>query len=413
MWQTLGIATDILLFISLFFQVFILISLIEKRSLFPKKESAAFVLPDTLPSVSIVVPCYNEESTVAHTIESLLALDYPKELLSIIVVDDGSKDATFARASAYTDDTRVKVFHKENGGKHSAMNFALEKTSSDLIGCLDADSTVASDALKRIVAVFSNAKIAAVTPGIHSQKPTNFLQHLQKAEYRMSIFTRAAFADIGSTFITPGPFSIFRTALIKQVGGWRHAHSTEDLEIGLRLQEIGCIIRNEPLAAVYTKTPSTLRALIRQRIRWTYGFLCNAVDYRHMIGNPTYGNLGLLAIPMALLSIGIALFFSGMLVWNTVVSMAEWIEYVVVTGSFGAFVLDPFFFSTSTLTFLVYVSIIVVLGLIIVGSLLSSKGNRHIPGGTPLFIVFYGFLTPIWLSVAVARATFRTGVRWK
>ena len=150
-----GEITYLFLFISLYFEVFMLMSFLEWRT---KKTVAAPLGSDeaTLPSAAIVVPCFNEARTIASTLESLLKIDYPAGKFEIIVVDDGSTDGTLAVAKRFETDSRVRVFHKENGGKHTAMNFALERTQADLIGCLDADSTVEPFALRRIAAVFAN-----------------------------------------------------------------------------------------------------------------------------------------------------------------------------------------------------------------------------------------------------------------
>ena len=138
-------ATYSLLFISLYFEIFLLVGFLERRFATQTNKGPALALA-SYPSVAIVVPCFNEETTVAGTMASLLELDYPKEKLEIIVVDDGSRDATLSIAKQFETDPRVRVFHKENGGKHTAMNYGLEQTNAELIGCLDADSIVASDA---------------------------------------------------------------------------------------------------------------------------------------------------------------------------------------------------------------------------------------------------------------------------
>src|SRR3954462_1237041 len=104
-----------LLFVSLYFEVFLLVSYIERQ--FIKKAIAVSMLLGDLPRVAIVVPSYNEGASVQGTLRSLLALEYPKDKLEIIVVDDGSSDDTYAQAKAFESDPRVRVFAKENGGK--------------------------------------------------------------------------------------------------------------------------------------------------------------------------------------------------------------------------------------------------------------------------------------------------------
>lgn len=398
------------LFGALYFQVFLLISFLERR-LHPRT-SHTFARA-ALPKTAIIVPCWNEERTVAGTIESLLALDYPTDKLEILVVDDGSTDRTYEIASSYATDPRVRVFHKENGGKHTAMNYGLVRTDAELIGCLDADSFVAPDALLRAAQGFTDPAVAAVTPGIHVTRPRTMLQHLQKVEYRLSIFMRNALAATGAIFITPGPFSIFRTSVIRRLGGWKHGHSTEDLEIGLRIHAHHGLIVNFPQITVYTVTPRTLRALIRQRVRWMYGFFRNAVDYRYMIGNPRYGTLGLLVLPALIASVIAALYFFTRVVWSGVVELAQLTERVLTVGfSLPSPSLELFYINTSVSWLIVYAAVLFVVLLISIGSYIST-GSRRPPSSTPIFLAFYSFLVPIWLAVALVRATLRTSVRWK
>ena len=398
-----------LLFASIYFEVFLLTSFIERRMgglKIRKRISGA------LPTVAIVVPSFNEGKTIGGTISSLLALQYPKNKLEIIVVDDGSTDDTLCVAKRFESDSRVRVFYKENGGKHTAMNCALERTSAELIGCLDADSEVAPEALRAIVQVFENKQVAAATPGIHVKEPRTLLQMMQNVEYRLSIFNRFAFAAKGSTFITPGPFSLFRTGIVRELGAWRHAHSTEDMEMALRIQAAGFLIANVPEAIVHTTTPSTLPTLFRQRVRWTYGWLRNAIDYRYMFGNRAYGNLGLIILPSAILSIFAGLYFFARVVFFLVLSAVNTIDRVYDTGVYPQASFDPFYLTTSTVWLLIFMSVALVFALLCAGTMIGT-GGRLPPRATPLFLVLYSFLAPLWYGAAVVRAAFKTGVRWR
>lgn len=402
-----------LLFISLYFEVFLLLAYLERR--FTKVTATAVppIAESALPTVAVVVPCFNEENTVQLTMNSLLSLDYPASKLEIIVVDDGSTDKTLANVQEFATDSRVKIFHKENGGKHTAMNFALGHTSAAIIGCLDADSVVEHDALKKIVPIFLNEKIAAVTPGIHVRNPETMLQHMQNVEYRLSIFNRWIFAAIGSVFITPGPFSFFRATVLRELGGWRDGHSTEDMELALRIQIAGHLIAKAPKAVVHTATPRTIRKLFRQRVRWTYGWLRNAIDYYYLIGNKKYGNLGLIVLPTAIISIFTGIYFFlriGFYAIKELVQVVERVYYGGVRVPHMSF--DLFYVNTSALWFLVWVSVALILTLISIGSMIGT-GSSKPPKSTPLFLLFYSFLAPLWLGTAVVRAAFKTGVRWK
>jgi cellulose synthase/poly-beta-1,6-N-acetylglucosamine synthase-like glycosyltransferase len=411
--------TYVFLFISLYFEVFMLMSFLERRTRSAVAASAGVLDDAQLPTAAIVVPCFNEEKSIASTIASLLKVDYPAGKFEIIVVDDGSTDGTLAIARRFESDPaagmaglRVRVFHKENGGKHTAMNFALTKTTADLIGCLDADSVVAPSAMRRIAEVFQNPEVAAVTPGIFVKKPETVLQYMQEAEYRLSVFNRFTLASLGSAFITPGPFSIFRTKVVREEGGWRHGHSTEDMEMALRMQNAGYLIGNAPGAVVYTGTPRTIRGLFRQRVRWTYGFLRNAVDYRHMFGNGDYGTLGLLILPTALASIAIAIYFFARILYYAAFDLVHLVTRFEVLGFSFHPSFSLFYINTSAMWFLIYAAVVLVVGLISVGTFIGS-GKRLPPIGTPLFVLFYSFLVPLWLGTAVVRAVFKTGVRWR
>lgn len=401
----------VLLFIALYFEVFLLVSFLER--VFLRRARVATEAEAPLPKVAVIVPCYNEQQSVSATLHSLIALEYPQELLSIIVVDDGSIDNTLTVAQGFASDPRVQVFHKENGGKHTAMNYGLAHTDADLIGCLDADSVVAPDALMHIAPLFSNARIAAVTPGILVKRPKTLLQHMQNVEYRLSLFNRFILAALGSAFITPGPFSIFRARIVRELGGWRYAHSTEDMEMALRIQEAGYMIANAPRARVHTATPASLSKLYRQRVRWTYGWLRNAVDYRHMFGNLRYGNLGVIILPLAIVSIFSGIYFFARILYSLGDTLYEqYMRYTYIGFHVSAASFDPFFINTSALWFLVWTAVALIIALISIGSFIGT-GSRRPPASTPLFVVFYSILVPLWLGTAVFRAIFKTGVRWR
>ena len=153
------------LFIALYFEVFLLISYLERR---PAQKTST--LPSYYPTVAMLVPCFNEEKTLAHTVESLLALEYPRERLEILIIDDGSKDGTrIIGEYLASQHPQVHLYHKENGGKYTAMNYGIERTTSELIGCLDADSFVAPDALIEVVKRFEADKTTmAITPAMVS-----------------------------------------------------------------------------------------------------------------------------------------------------------------------------------------------------------------------------------------------------
>jgi len=331
-----------MLFVSLYFEVFLLITFLENIK--PKKIGSEVRTPNNLPTVAVVVPCFNEETTVSGTLNSLLALDYPSDKLEIIAVNDGSTDGTQEILDGFKHNSQIRIINKENGGKHTAMNVALKCTQSELIGCLDADSYVESDALMLIVTHFSSDKdVSAVTPSIKIHNARSLMQIIQKAEYALAVFIRITFANLNSLYVTPGPFSFFRRSVIEKVGPWKHAHSTEDMEMCMRLQKYHEKITNEPKAIVYTNAPKSLRQLVKQRVRWTYGFMRNAADYYYMFFNPHYGALGILILPLGMISLAGAVFIFITVIWNTIIrAIQEVIRFQTVGVSVPPVQFDPF-----------------------------------------------------------------------
>jgi cellulose synthase/poly-beta-1,6-N-acetylglucosamine synthase-like glycosyltransferase len=247
-------------FAALYFQILMLVSIVGayEQHTRARHKRAAHHPTHTWPSVAIIVPCFNEERTVAKTIHSLLALHYPADKLEIIVVDDGSTDATYARAAAARNDSieaaraanrhipTITLRRQENGGKHTAMNWGITHTKASFVGCLDADSEVAPDALTHIIPFFADAHVAAVTPAIHIRNPQTIWQHMQKAEYGIGVIMKMAHGYLDAIHVTPGPFSIFRRSVFSTIGLFRRAHNVEDMEIAYRLQDHGFKIKKLP-----------------------------------------------------------------------------------------------------------------------------------------------------------------------
>lgn len=402
------------LFVAIYFEVFLLLTFLGTHG----RSSRARLLATHTPRVAIIVPCWNEETTIAGTVESLLALDYPADRLQIILVNDGSTDGTQAAMDAFRDEPRVAILHKENGGKHTAINAGIEMAQdADIIGCLDADSFVAPGALREMIAYFDDSKVAAVTPAMSALNPRNLLERMQNAEYIFGIGWRHALALVNGIFVTPGPFSMYRKSVIDELGGFRYAHQAEDMEMALRMQRHGWHIENAPKARVYTKVPKTFFKLIKQRTRWTTGFLRNVLlDYRDLVGNPKHKALGLMVLPFGFLAVsgGIVLFCVAIyMTASQVVTTAA-----TVSGVPLSYILTPHF---SLGWFYIPITFLILLGLVasgisitfmILGKKISeTEGNLWLDMFA--YCLLYGLVAPWWLLRSVADVTFGTKRSWR
>ena len=298
----------IFVFISVYVQVFFLVTFIEKRKKIIKHPDSIDL--EHYPTV-IAVFATMKKNNIKNT-KSLLSLDYPRQNKTF-VIDDGSRDNTWNIVQEYRDNPSVVLIKKENGGKHTALNLALEKTDAEFFGCLDSDSLVHPQALKRILKYFErDPKTMAVAPSIIVYNPQNIIQHAQNIEYDMSIYTKKMLGFMGGIHVTPGPFSIFRKKVFDDLGPYHKAHNTEDQEIALRMQQNGYKIDHCPDAYVYTNTPDSVAKLFRQRLRWIYGFIKNLIDYRHLLFKKKYGTVALFTLPSGLVGIiGVIFLFAN------------------------------------------------------------------------------------------------------
>lgn len=408
--------TYVFLFLSLNFEVFLLITYFENRQkIKAEAEAQNKVRLKRYPSVTIIVPCWNEESTVSKTIHSLLNLDYPKDKLKIMVVDDGSTDNTWSVIQKFQNNPQIELHTKENGGKYTALNYGISKLTTELVGCLDADSYVHKDSMKKIALYFQDKETMAVAPSIKLWQPKSVLQLLQKVEYGFGIFTRKMFHYMNAIYITPGPFSIFRKEVFENLGGYRHAHNTEDIEICLRMQENGYKIAHAHNAYVYTVPPKTIPKLLKQRVRWSHGFIKNATDYRRMFFRKKHGNLGMLILPMAALSIISVTFVASVTIFNVIRNLVDqYIKFrtIGLDTNWNMWNFDLFYVNTEIIAL---VGIAVALGSIsmILMSKRMSEGKFDIGMDLIYYLSLYMFIAPIWIIRAAFNAIFSIKTSWR
>ncbi|MEM4267468.1 MAG: glycosyltransferase family 2 protein [Candidatus Woesearchaeota archaeon] len=261
-------------------------------------------LPKEYPSVTIAIPAYNEEAKIEKTIRSVASLDYPKEKLEIIVIDDGSKDKTVDVARRVAKEySNVYIYTKRHEGKASALNYCLKRAKGTYFSCVDADSTVERESLKLMLHHFKKKRVAAVTTAIQVHEPKNFYEKIQRIEYMLGVVTRKLMATINTLAMTPGVLSVYRKDVLMKIGGFDENSKTEDFEIAMRLKYHGYKIELETNAHTYTTVPKTFLGLWRQRLRWFRGFIYYNLKYRKMLMNKRYGAFGFFQMPFNIIGI--------------------------------------------------------------------------------------------------------------
>jgi cellulose synthase/poly-beta-1,6-N-acetylglucosamine synthase-like glycosyltransferase len=369
--------------------------------------------PKILPKVSIIVPACNEEQTLGKTVHSLLGLDYPKNKLEIIIVDDGSVDKTLKVAKKF-EKLGVVVLTKPNGGKGTALNFALKRATGELVGCLDADSVVEPDALKKMVGYFGKKGVMAVTPSLKCTPPKTVWQSVQVIEFLLGVYLRKVFSFMGAIHVTPGPFTIFRKSFFDKYGGYDTSTVTEDIEISLRLQSHQFIIENAVDANVYAIAKPTFQTMYHQRIRWYRGFLDNVSTYHHLFSRK-YGNLGLFILPSAFVSVLFAVAVVIYAISRLVdTNYHRFINLYNVNFDFRKLIYlrtDPFYLDASALMFIGIIALCMSVFIMLLIKSISNE-KQHIKWYYLLFMVVYLPLFAYWWVMAVYYKVRKGEVVW-
>ena len=182
------------------------------------KTRCAIYAPEFQPTVSVIVPAYNEEKVICQTIRSLLGSDYSH--FDIIVVDDGSHDTTVQRVRMeFTANARVRLFTKANGGKSQALNYGIQQTQADLIITLDADTVFCRETISKLVRHFVNPQVGAVAGNAKVGNRLNLLTNWQALEYITSQnLDRRAFALLNCIAVVPGAVGAWRRELVIRAG---------------------------------------------------------------------------------------------------------------------------------------------------------------------------------------------------
>jgi cellulose synthase/poly-beta-1,6-N-acetylglucosamine synthase-like glycosyltransferase len=296
------------------------------------------------PPVTMIVPAHNEEKSIRVAVRNLLELDYPQ--LEIVVVNDGSQDRTLEEMreefrlrqvrAVYVAETKcapirglyrsensgnLLVVDKEAGGsKADAINAGLNAATSPYICVVDADSVLERDALLRImVPILADPKRVVAVGGIirvlngseieggHLKRvrlPRKSIEVIQVIEYlRAFLIGREAWGQGNMLMIISGAFGVFRTDLVRAVGGYRPRAIGEDFDLVARMHRLllergaDYHIHFVPDPMCWTEVPSDLRSLARQRARWQKGLLDVLWPNRDMLFRPRYGRIGSFALP--------------------------------------------------------------------------------------------------------------------
>lgn len=248
-------------------------------------------------SLTVLVPAYNEEKVICKTIRSLLASRHRK--FDIVVVDDGSSDGTAdAVRREFWRTKRVRIFKKANSGKSAALNFGLDKTASEIIVALDADTVFDPRAIEKLIRHFQDPGVGAVAGRAVVGNKRSLMACFQSLEYVTSQnLDRRAFEWFNAIGVVPGAIGAWRRKALVEAGGYPNDTLAEDADVTIALERAGWRVLYEPDAIARTEAPETVRAFLKQRFRWMYGTLQVAFKHRSAFLQKSARGVGLITLP--------------------------------------------------------------------------------------------------------------------
>ncbi|MFI7153045.1 bifunctional polysaccharide deacetylase/glycosyltransferase family 2 protein [Nonomuraea sp. NPDC050022] len=297
------------------------------------------------PPVTVIVPAYNEEAGIQATVRSLADTTYQGGL-EILVIDDGSTDAT-AELAAGLGLANVRVIRQRNGGKPAALNTGIAAAGHELIIMVDGDTVFEPATIGHLVRQLSDPTVGAVSGNTKVGNRRGMIGRWQHIEYVIGFnLDRRAFEQLDCMATVPGAIGAFRRSALVALGGVSTDTLAEDTDLTMALCRAGWRVVYEEKALAWTEAPTTLGQLWKQRYRWCYGTMQAMWKHRRaVLDQDPFGRrcLGYLALFQVLLPL-LAPVVDLMAIYSTAVGdplpvVAVWAGFVAVQAVTGWYAL--------------------------------------------------------------------------
>ncbi|HWE47094.1 MAG TPA: glycosyltransferase [Caulobacteraceae bacterium] len=247
--------------------------------------------------VSVLIPCFNEERVIVASVTQILASDWKD--LDVLVLDDGSTDRTAEVVeAAFKDEPRVRLMRFENGGKANALNRGLLAVTGEIVVALDADTQFPPQTIGRLARWFADPKVGAVAGNALVGNRTNLITRWQALEYvTAQNLERRALAVLGAVTVVPGAVGAWRRTALDAIGGYPSDTLAEDQDLTIAIQQAGWKVTFDSEARAFTESPDTVRGLLKQRFRWSFGTLQCLWKHRAGLFSRKNPALGFVALP--------------------------------------------------------------------------------------------------------------------
>jgi poly-beta-1,6-N-acetyl-D-glucosamine synthase len=227
--------------------------------------------------LTVMIPAYNEAESIADSIRSLQ--EQTVRVSEIIVIDDCSTDGTGEVAAALG--ATVIRPPQNTGSKAGAQTFALEGVATEIVMALDADTTLAPDAIEILLSAFDDPEVSAACGSVHPRYVSTLWERGRHVEYLLAFsFFKRVQEHYGKPLISSGCFSVYRTEELHAMGGWSTRTMAEDMDLTWTFYEAGRKVRFLPEALSFPIEPHNFHFMAKQLRRWSHGFVQNARLHR-------------------------------------------------------------------------------------------------------------------------------------
>lgn len=357
-----------------------------------EKTEIQLLEPEFCPMVSILIPAHNEEKVIGRTLLSMLALNYPKDKLEIIVINDNSSDNSAKILTGIKEkhpERNIKIINttKANGGrgKSNALNIGFAESTGEYIAVYDADNTPEKDALLHLVtAITADDTLGAVTGKFRTRnKNVNLLTRFINIEtLSFQWISTGGRWKLFRLCMIPGTNFIVRRSILDEVGGWDTNALAEDIEISVRIYLMGHVIKFLPQAVTWEQEPQTLAVWFKQRSRWVKGNIYVMVKFSKLLFDPKARRLWFDLI--------YNIFMYIVLLVNLTIS-----DLVLFLGLFGILEVDITGFNN-----IVWVMAISLFVLSIFLTMTTEKGEFHFSNLLIILLMYFTYCKA-WLAVAI------------
>ena len=267
------------------------------------RRESKVVYPPIDPSrfVSVLIPAFNEERVIERSIRQVLASERVR--IEVIVIDDGSTDATSAVVREhFAEDPRVRLLTIANAGKANGLNRGLELATGEIVVALDADTQFEAKTIARLARWFVDPELGAVAGNAKVGNRINLITKWQALEYvTAQNLERRALAQVGAMTVVPGAVGAWRKAAIAEVGGYPPDTLAEDQDLTIAVQRAGWRVMHDQHAVAWTEAPQSLRQLARQRFRWAFGTIQCLWKHKRVMLTGRPRGLAIVGLPQVML----------------------------------------------------------------------------------------------------------------